>query len=120
IGLALTYPTLLERQPEQESPSPSQFANQPLVRVGRYLILATAVTLMTAGLVISIVSMTVVFVPQDLQYLDATPAQLQTISPRLIPLIAHHRAGFGATLLNTGLLTLMCTLFAPLSRHLRQ
>src|SRR6185295_7005097 len=44
-----------------------------------------------------------VFVPQDLEYMGLTRADLQAVSPRLIPLIAHDRAGFGGGLFSSGL-----------------
>ncbi len=44
-----------------------------------------------------------VFVPQDLVFFGFSPAQLTAINPRLIPLIAHDRAGFGGGLASCGL-----------------
>ena len=42
--------------------------------------------------------MTNVFVKTDLVYLAMTTAELNEASPKLIPLIAHDRAGFGGAL----------------------
>jgi hypothetical protein len=64
--------------------------------------------------------MTRVFVPQDLVYMDVTPADLRALSPRLIPLIAHDRAGFGGALLACGLAWLLCVWCARPSRTLWQ
>ena len=60
-----------------------------------------------AGSVIIILGSTVVFVPQDLAYFGYTPAQLTAINPRLIPLIAHDRAGFGGGLASCGLVVFL-------------
>ena len=58
--------------------------------------------MMVAGLVILTIGTTAVFVPQDLLFMELTPADLNAINPRLIPLIAHDRAGFGGAILTTG------------------
>jgi len=46
--------------------------------------------------------------------------QLDAINARLIPLIAHDRAGFGGALTTVGLLTTSILWFAPLNRSLWQ
>jgi hypothetical protein len=74
--------------------------------LGRRLLLASSAGLCAGGAVIAAVGTTVVFVPQDLAYLRLTPAALDAINPRLIPLIAHDRAGFGSGVLNAGFLML--------------
>lgn len=79
--------------------------------------LLTAATMTAAGLTITLVGMTTVFVPQDLEYMGTTPQQLNALNPRLIPLIAHDRAGFGGGVLNVGLLILAITWCATPSRH---
>jgi hypothetical protein len=91
-----------------------------LLRVGRWLLLATAAGLIAAGTTILIVGMTVVFVPQDLEFMRLDRDQLDAISPRLIPLIAHDRAGFGGGLLATGILIAFCSWYAPSTRAFRQ
>ena len=63
--------------------------------VGRACLLATALGMMGAGFTIMTVGATCVFVPQDLTYLGLSVADLQALNPRLVPLIAHDRAGFG-------------------------
>lgn len=72
--------------------------------LGRLSLLLTAGGMIGAGAVILTVGMTCVFVPQDLDYIGLTVAQMNAINPRLIPLIAHDRAGFGGGLFTTGLL----------------
>jgi hypothetical protein len=55
-----------------------------------------------------VVGMTSVFVPQDLTYLGVTPEELHAESSRLIPLIAHDRAGFGGAIATCGVLVVLC------------
>jgi hypothetical protein len=69
-----------------------------------------------AGATIVGVGMTTVFVPQDLAFIAMTRKQIGAISPMLIPVIAHDRAGFGGGLLSCGLLILIITRHAPLTR----
>jgi hypothetical protein len=71
---------------------------------GRALLLASSAALAVAGGTIMVVGMTVVFVSQDLQYMRTSPAVLNALNPRLIPLIAHDRAGFGSGVMNVGLI----------------
>jgi hypothetical protein len=76
--------------------------------IGRALLLATASGMMLGGSIILVVGMTHVFVPQDLQYLGMTMRDLQLINPRLIPLIAHDRAGFGGAIATCGMILFLC------------
>jgi hypothetical protein len=71
---------------------------------GRALMLLVALGMTGAGLVImSLGILNIVFVPEDLRYLGLTRAELDAINPRLIPLIAHDRAGFGGALFCCGI-----------------
>jgi hypothetical protein len=74
------------------------------VGIGRMLLYATGIGLTCAGLTIMTVGATAVFVPQDLEFLQMTPAEITAVSERLIPLIAHDRAGFGGGVCCCGLL----------------
>lgn len=76
--------------------------------IGRLLLLATAVGMIMGGLTIMIVGMTSVFVPQDLRFMGMTAAELHAINPRLVPLIAHDRAGFGGGIFTCGVTVLFC------------
>jgi hypothetical protein len=71
--------------------------------LGRLLLLLTAVGMMSAGLTIQLIGVTHVFVVTDLTYMGLTAEQLRAVNPRLIPLIAHDRAGFGGGLISCGL-----------------
>src|SRR6185295_19933503 len=69
-----------------------------LFGVGRALLLAVAGGMIAGGLTVMTFGMTRVFVPQDLTFMRLARSDLQTISARLIPLIAHDRAGFGGAI----------------------
>ena len=64
----------------------------------RALLLATAFGMLAGGGTILTVGMTTVFVPEDLEFMGLERAQLDAANPRLIPLIAHDRAGFGGAI----------------------
>jgi hypothetical protein len=73
-----------------------------------------------AGATIMVVGMTVVFVPQDLQFMSMTREALQAISPRLTPVIAHDRAGFGGGLLSTGIILLLMARHSAMAKSFVQ
>jgi len=91
-----------------------------LVRAGRWGLLATGAGITVAGLVILYFGSTKVFVAEDLGFLGLTREALDAINPRLVPLIAHDRAGFGGGLATVGILLLICGWFAPPSRAFHQ
>src|SRR5262245_50303405 len=61
------------------------------VRLGRWMLLATASGLVLAGVVILYLGMTEVFVREDLGFMGVQRATLDTINLKLVPLIAHDR-----------------------------
>jgi hypothetical protein len=69
---------------------------------GRLAVSFSAFGMLSGGLVIAFVGMTSVFVSQDLQFMQTTTAELNALNPKLIPLIAHDRAGFGGGLFSCG------------------
>lgn len=86
------------------------------IGVGRALLLFNAGNLALGGLIIMTVGMTSVFVPQDLAFMDIAAKDLDAFNPRLIPLIAHDRAGFGGAVFCVGVtlfLSLWCSKFTP-------
>jgi hypothetical protein len=87
---------------------------------GRASLLLTALMLIAGGLTIMLVGMTRVFVPQDLEFMGRSAAELHAINPRLVPLIAHDRAGFGGGLCCTGLTVLFCVWCGRPTRSLWQ
>ena len=88
--------------------------------LGRACLLWASLGAVGAGVVISAVSVTTVFVPQDLDFMRSTRADLDALNPRLVPLIAHDRAGFGGALASAGLASAACCAFAPATRALTQ
>ncbi|MEP6635881.1 MAG: hypothetical protein ABJB97_04085 [Acidobacteriota bacterium] len=88
--------------------------------LGRALLIATAAGMIAGGLTVMMVGMTSVFVPQDLEFMGVQPAQLQNISVRLVPLIAHDRAGFGGAICTTGITVLCCVWCGRPSKSLWQ
>jgi hypothetical protein len=76
--------------------------------LGRACLLTTALGMTGGGMTILLVGMTAVFVPQDLGYLGLSPADLRAINPRLVPLIAHDRAGFGGGVCCAGIVLFFC------------
>lgn len=117
-GLARSYRTLDQpRGFECLKRHPMAPSGKLRVKFGRRLLLVTAAAMFLAGLTISFVGMTVVFVPQDLVYMATTTTQLNLLNPRLIPLIAHDRAGFGGGVLNIGFLIFACVWCGTPSRH---
>ena len=76
--------------------------------LGRLFLLATAAGMVAGGLVIMIVGMTCVFVPQDLAFMGLGADELRAFNPRLVPLIAHDRAGFGGGACCCGIAVFFC------------
>lgn len=83
------------------------------------LLLATA-SMIIAGITIQVIGMTCVFVPTDLTFMGLSRAHLDAISPRLVPLIAHDRAGFGGGVATAGFLAMCCLWWGGPSRSLWQ
>ncbi len=66
---------------------------------GQLLLIVTGAGLFVGGVVISVVGLTGVFVPTDLSFLGVDTRTLESVNPRLVPFIAHDRAGFGGALM---------------------
>ncbi|WP_020475736.1 hypothetical protein [Zavarzinella formosa] len=75
---------------------------------GRACLLAVSIGSIVAGVVILSLGMTEVFVPQDLAYLSVSTDELRALNPRLVPLIAHDRVGFGGAMVSAGLAATAC------------
>jgi dihydroorotate dehydrogenase len=75
------------------------------------ILLLSAFGVTVGGIVIAALGDTTVFVPQDIAFLHITPDKLYEINTRLIPLIAHDRAGFGGALVSEGLSILLILLW---------
>ncbi len=79
--------------------------------IGRICLVVSACGMIGAGLTIQFIGMTTVFVPTDLTFMGIDREQINAINPRLIPLIAHDRAGFGGAVATAGIMTLACVWF---------
>jgi hypothetical protein len=79
--------------------SPRQTQRERL-RPAQILFVCTGIGLFIGGATISVVGLTDVFVPSDLEFLRTTPEALTAANPRIIPFIAHDRAGFGGALMS--------------------
>lgn len=88
------------------------------VTLGRFVLLVGAAATAAGGLAILRVGLTDTFVPEDLEFIGLKASDLRAVSPRLVPLIAHDRAGFGGGVLTMGLTTFLCLWCAAPSRHL--
>lgn len=82
-----------------------------LAQWGQLLLVLHAAAVLVAGLVISTVGVTVVFVHEDLEFMQTTAEQLRAANPRLVPLVAHDRATFGGMLVSTGTVLLLTALW---------
>jgi hypothetical protein len=87
---------------------------------GRACLLLVALGITGAGLTITAIGMTTVFVPQDLAFMNLTADYLRSVNPRLVPLIAHDRAGFGGGLCSGGIALVGTIWCAAPSRSLWQ
>jgi hypothetical protein len=87
---------------------------------GRGALLATALGMTAGGLTILAVGMSCVFVPQDLRFLGLSAGELHALNPRLVPLIAHDRAGFGGAVTCCGLSLFVCAWCARPARDFWQ
>lgn len=100
--------------------TPESCAVPPVVRLGRWGLVATGAGMILAGLVILTVGASHVFVAEDLAYIGLTREMLDHVNPRLVPLIAHDRAGFGGGLATAGLLVALCAWYARPTRAFHQ
>jgi hypothetical protein len=88
--------------------------------LGRRLLLLVSLCLVLGGLIIMTVGMTTVFVPQDLEFMNLCVEDLASVNPRLVPLIAHDRAGFGGGVCCCGVTMFFCIFCSQPSRSLWQ
>ncbi len=113
-GLALAWRSL----PLKQGPGRAfreALGRERLEKIGaaRALLAFVGAGIVFAGFTIWALGATRVFVPTDLEFMKMRAFQLRELSPRLIPLIAHDRSGFGGALCSTGaavLIIAMCGL----------
>lgn len=95
---------VLPSSPQQ--PSVAEWTETPAWRRGQWgqlLFILIGVGLTGAGLVISIIGCTSVFVKTDLEFMRTTAAELRLSYDRLVPLVAHDRASLGGMLIANGI-----------------
>jgi hypothetical protein len=87
---------------------------------GQLCFVLLGVGLAAGGLAIALTGITQVFVPSDLAFMRVEGPFLREISPRLVPLVAHDRAGFGGALFANAVAVLLAALwgFRPDARWL--
>lgn len=95
-------------------------ASRDRYAAGRALLIASAAAVAASGLLILRIGTGDAFVAEDLEFIGASASEIREVNPRLIPLIAHDRAGFGGGVLTMGLTTMACAWCAGASRHLHQ
>jgi len=78
---------------------------------GQLVMIGVGGGLAVAGVVISFVGMTSVFVPTDLAFMGTHAEHLAMADPHLPSFIAHDRAGFGGALIGAGLAVLLISLW---------
>lgn len=121
LGLAWSWPTLSRPRGFQSLLRPSTLVPcRSPHSLGRACLLGTAAGMVGGGLTIFFIGMSCVFVPQDLAYLGVPVEELHALNPRLVPLIAHDRAGFGGSVCCCGVTLFGCVWCGSLSRSLWQ
>ncbi|TDG00280.1 hypothetical protein [Paenibacillus piri] len=104
----------LRKSADRPSSEPPNVRNDSLwkqAQWGQLMFVILGFSLAVGGVVIAAVGITDVFVPQDLAFLCASPEMLAAINERLLPLIAHDRAGFGGALFANALAILTTALW---------
>ncbi|MFF0204056.1 hypothetical protein [Streptomyces sp. NPDC005017] len=79
--------------------------------VGQLLLIVTGSGLFVGGTVISVVGLTGVFVPTDLTFLGTSGQALEAVNDRLVPFVAHDRAGFGGALMSAAVAITLVSLW---------
>jgi hypothetical protein len=114
VGLWRTHRTC------QNVVAPNALEVRTAAGFGRVLLLFASLGITVAGLTITTVGMTRVFVPQDLEFIGTTRAAVTAINAHLVPLIAHDRAGFGGVLASFGIAMFACVRYGRSSLALWQ
>lgn len=121
VGMWRTWRTLVPGSSVRSlTAGPGWNGHRDRFSAGRALLLLGAAATAASGLVILRVGVGDTFVSEDLEFMQLTAAQLRAIDTRLVPLLAHDRAGFGGGVLTLGLTTALCLWCSRPSRHLHQ
>lgn len=108
FALGLLLPTQPIVHPSRDLDNDSAWR---LGLVGQLLFIGLGVGLVVAGVTISAVGITSVFVFSDLQFLRTTAVSLNSANAHLLSLIAHDRAGFGGALASDGVALTLISLW---------
>jgi len=117
LAAAILFPMFLlsmRKNPDQPYRLPVNVRNDRLWRLamyGQFCFVILGFALAIGGLTIAGVGITHVFVQSDLVYLNTTHTELNGANLKLIPLIAHDRAGFGGALFCAALAILIIALW---------
>ena len=98
--------TLYARVPRPQRPEGVDWEESTAWRRGQWgqlLMVLIGLGVVGAGLVISLIGISEVFVREDLEFLGTTREALVSANERLVPLVAHDRASLGGMLIATGL-----------------
>ncbi|HEY1014370.1 MAG TPA: hypothetical protein VGE07_16775, partial [Herpetosiphonaceae bacterium] len=98
-------------EPPQRAPSLTNDRTWRRGLWGQLIFVALGAGLIGAGLLIAAIGVNGVFVAEDLAFLRTDAAPLRATNARLIPLVAHDRAGFGGALAADGIAVLTCALW---------
>ncbi|MBB6453804.1 dihydroorotate dehydrogenase [Salirhabdus euzebyi] len=112
--LPIYMASLRESKTAIHSPTLSKAINDKAWKnglIGQLLFVILGFSILLGGIIISIIGVSDVFVSTDLQFMCMSPEMLQQMNDKLIPVIAHDRAGFGGALVSVGLLVLMLSLW---------
>ena len=109
--LLLTVHSHLRTRQTMEAPDLFNDGRWRASQWGQLSFVIHGAVLITAGVVISCVGMTSVFVHEDLEFMHTTVHELSTAHPQLVPLVAHDRATFGGMLIACGAATLLPALW---------
>ncbi|NBD27176.1 dihydroorotate dehydrogenase [Paenibacillus glycinis] len=104
----------MRRNPDRLNRDPVNLRNSLAWRRalwGQLCFVVVGAALCVGGIVIASVGVTNVFVPEDIRYLGMARESLDLANPRLIPLIAHDRAGFGGALFSDAVMILIFALW---------
>lgn len=82
-----------------------------LANFGQLMFVILGAALIIGGIVISSIGITGVFIATDIAYLCMSAEMINAFNDKLIPVIAHDRAGFGSCLITIGLLVFMVALW---------
>jgi dihydroorotate dehydrogenase len=78
---------------------------------GQLTFVSLGVGLIAAGAAIATIGVGGVLVPEDVHFLGAPAEALRAANARLLPLVAHDRAGFGGALVSDGICVLLTSLW---------